>query len=244
VNGDGFADVIVSALEYDNGETDEGRAYVYIGSAAGLMTDPVWTAEGNQATARFGWSVGTAGDVNGDGYSDIIVSAFQYDNGETDEGRAYVYLGSATGVAANPAWTGEGNQAGAKYGDQVATAGDIDGDGYAEFIVGAPGYDAGQTDEGCVYIYRGSAFGLSGTPAWTLESKQAGAQYGTSVASAGDVNRDGFADVLIGAEMYDNGQLNEGRAYLHLGSAAGLNLAPAWTAESGLRRSCPSTAMN
>jgi hypothetical protein len=231
VNGDGFADVIVGAFQYDNGETDEGSAYVYLGSAVGLVTTPAWTAEGNQASALFGYSVGSAGDVNGDGFSDIIVGAHLHDNGETDEGRAYVYLGSAAGVAATPAWTGEGNQAGARFGYQVATAGDIDGDGYDEIIVGAPRYDAGQTDEGRVYIYRGFSTGPSTFPR-TLESNQAGAQYGIAVASAGDVNRDGFADVLIGAELFDNGQNNEGRAYLHLGSAAGLNVTPAWFAEN------------
>ena len=64
-----------------------------------------WTAESDQASARFGISVATAGDVNGDGYSDVIVGASHYDNGETNEGRAYVYHGSAAGLATSAAWT-------------------------------------------------------------------------------------------------------------------------------------------
>jgi hypothetical protein len=60
-----------------------------------LLTSPSWTAESNQANALFGYSVGTAGDVNGDGYSDVIVGAYMYDNGELSEGRAYVYHGSS-----------------------------------------------------------------------------------------------------------------------------------------------------
>ena len=113
VNGDGFSDVIVGALLYDNGETDEGRAYVYHGSAAGLATTAAWTAESNQDDAHFGYSVATAGDVNGDGFSDVIVGAYVYDNGETNEGRAFVYHGSAAGLSPTAAWTAESNQAGA-----------------------------------------------------------------------------------------------------------------------------------
>jgi hypothetical protein len=86
--------VIVGAPYYANGESYEGRAYVYEGSASGLSATAAWTAESDQANAYFGYSVGTAGDVNGDGYSDVIVGAYSYDNGETNEGRAYVYYGN------------------------------------------------------------------------------------------------------------------------------------------------------
>ncbi len=64
-----------------------------------LATAAAWTAESDQAGAWFGASVATAGDVNGDGYSDVIVGARFYDNGETDEGRAYLYIGSAAGIS-------------------------------------------------------------------------------------------------------------------------------------------------
>ena len=82
----------------------------------------------------------TAGDVNGDGYSDVIVGAPSYDNGQTDEGVALVYHGSASGLPATPSWTGEINWAGAAFGSAVSTAGDMNGDGYSEVIVGAPLY--------------------------------------------------------------------------------------------------------
>ena len=168
----------MGADAYDNGQTDEGRAYVYLGSAAGLAATAAWTAESDQAGARFGISVATAGDVNGDGYADVIVGADGYDNGQTDEGRAYVYLGSAAGLAATAAWTAESDQAGANFGYSVATAGDVNGDGYADVIVGADDYDNGQTDEGRAYVYLGSAAGLAATAAWTAESDQAGADFG------------------------------------------------------------------
>jgi len=86
--------VIVGAYAYSNGQTNEGRAFVYHGSASGLSTTAAWTAESDRAYAIFGWSVSTAGDVNGDGYSDVIVGAYGYDNGQTDEGRVYVYYGN------------------------------------------------------------------------------------------------------------------------------------------------------
>jgi hypothetical protein len=83
---------------------------VYHGSASGLSTTPNWTAESNQANAEFGFSVASAGDVNGDGFSDVIVGAWLFDNGETDEGRAFVYHGSASGLSTTPNWTAESNQ--------------------------------------------------------------------------------------------------------------------------------------
>ncbi len=232
VNGDGFSDVIVGSADYDNGETDEGRAYVYHGSAAGLLASPAWTVESNQANAYFGSPVATAGDVNGDGYSDIIVAAPYYDNGQTDEGRVHVYHGSASGLAISPAWTAESDQADARLGYPVATAGDVNGDGYSDVIVAAPAYDNGETDEGRAYVYHGSAAGLPASPAWTAEGNQTGALFGFSAATAGDVNGDGYADVIVPAQLYDNGQTDEGRAYVYHGSAAGLPASPAWTVES------------
>ena len=131
-----------------------------------LATSPAWTAEGDQAYANFGASVATAGDVDGDGYSDVVVGAPSYDNGQADEGRAYVYRGSAAGLSATPAWTAESDQASAFFGLWVSTAGDVNGDGYSDVIVGAPCYDNGQADEGRAYVYHGSAAGVSGSPAW------------------------------------------------------------------------------
>ena len=232
VNGDGYSDVIVGASYHSNGQTNEGRAYVYHGSASGLATSPNWTVESDQAGARFGWHVSTAGDVNGDGYSDVIVGAFAYDNGQTDEGRAFVYHGSATGLSSTPAWTAESDQAGAYFGWSVSPADDVNGDGYADVIVGVRYYDNGQTDEGRAYVYHGSALGLSATPNWTSESDQAYAEFGVVVSGAGDVNGDGYSDVIVGAWYYDNGQTDEGRVFVYHGSATGLSSAPSWTAES------------
>jgi hypothetical protein len=232
VNGDGFDDVIVGALSYDNGQTDEGRAFVYHGSVSGLSATPNWTAESDQASAVFGGAVSTAGDVNGDGFDDVIVGASIFDNGQTDEGRVFVYHGSVSGLSATPNWTAESDQVSAWFGISVATAGDVNGDGFDDVIVGAQLYDNGQTDEGGAFAYQGSASGLSATPNWTAESNQADAYTGRSVGTAGDVNGDGFDDVIVAAFFYDNGQTDEGRAFVYQGSASGLSVTPDWTAES------------
>src|SRR6185503_7598863 len=127
VNGDGYSDVIIGTWYYDNGQTDEGAAFIYHGSSSGITTTLQTQLECNQASASMG-NVASAGDVNGDGYSDVIVGAWQYDNGQSDEGRAFVYLGSAGGLSTSAAWTAESDQTLAAFGNAVATAGDVNGD--------------------------------------------------------------------------------------------------------------------
>jgi hypothetical protein len=156
--------VIVGAYSFDNGQTDEGAVFVYHGSPAGLSPAPAWTAEGEQPGALFGSAVGSAGDVNGDGYSDVIVGAPLYDNIESAEGRAYVYLGSPTGLATGATWTAESDQVAANLGRSAAGAGDVNGDGYADVIVGAPVFDDTQADEGRVYLFLGSGAGIALPP--------------------------------------------------------------------------------
>ncbi len=121
----------------------------------GVLTGPAWTAEGNQNGAWFGASIASAGDVDGDGFSDVIVGAPTYDNGELGEGRAFLYLGSANGLSTTPAWSAESNQVNAELGNSVATAGDVNGDGFSDVIVGAWQYDSDETNEGRVFVYLG-----------------------------------------------------------------------------------------
>ena len=231
VNGDGYPDVIAGAPNYTNGQSSEGRAFLYLGSAGGITTTPAWTAESNQAFANFGGTVAGAGDVNGDGYSDVLVAAQGYSNGQSNEGRCYLYLGSASGLSSAPAWTAESNQPSSGFGSSLGTAGDVNGDGFSDVIVGAYLYDNGQSNEGRAFVYHGSAAGLSATPSWTFESNQALSDFGISVATAGDVNADGYSDVLIGADAYDNNFDDEGRVYLFLGGDGGLLATPNWTGD-------------
>ena len=232
VNGDGFADVIVGAVFFDNGQDDEGAAFMYLGSASGLGTAPAWQAESDQDAARFGASVAGAGDVNGDGFADVIVGARLFDNGEANEGAAFGYLGAASGLVTTAAWQAESEQDFAGFGDAVAAAGDVNGDGFADLIVGAPRFDNGEIDEGAAFVFLGSAPGLSTAADWQAESDQEFANFGSSVAGAGDVNGDGYADVIVGAPFFDNGEGVEGAAFVYYGSGSGLSTMPVWRAES------------
>jgi hypothetical protein len=233
VNADGYSDVIVGAPYYDNGQSGEGMAFAYHGNSSGLSETPNWSAESNQESANFGRCVSSAGDVNNDGYSDVIVGAPYYDNVETNEGMVFAYHGSSSGLSLSSNWVFTAGQGGACVGTSVSSAGDVNGDGYSDVIVGAHHYDNGETDEGVAFVYHGSSSGLPYALAdWFGESNQAGANYGTSVSSAGDVNGDGYSDVIVGAPYYDNGNMEEGGAFVYLGSSSGLLASADWTAES------------
>ena len=131
-----------------------------LGSATGIADGDPTSAdaqlESDQAAGSFGIRVASAGDVNGDLYDDVIVGATLYDAGQTDEGAAFIFLGSATGLAdgdpGNAATRLEGSQVSARFGSGVGGAGDIDGDGYDDVVVGAHLFDSGQQDEGAAFL--------------------------------------------------------------------------------------------
>ena len=235
VNHDGFSDVIIGAPDYHDDQSEEGRVYLFLGSGAGLAITPTWTITGGQKDAQFGYAVASAGDVNGDDYDDIIVGARRYSNGQSYEGRVYLFYGAASGPASSPDWTAEIDRASAAFGSAVGSAGDVNGDGYDDVIVGAPGYDDNPAGEGggAVFVYYGSELGLSTTPNWAVIGHQAGARLGVSVGAAGDVNHDGFADVIAGAPGQDLDQADVGAAFIFYGSGSGLSQVPNRTISAG-----------
>ena len=231
VNGDGFSDFLISAMAFDGENSLEGKAELYLGSPSGSETEPSWVTWGGQWAAWYGSGIGGAGDVNGDGYSDIIVGSQGLDIDETDEGMAYVYHGSPSGPSTTPDWTAAGNQINTFFGTSTTSAGDVNGDGFADVIIGAQSYDNGEDNEGAAYLYVGSEAGLGENPAWQVEGDQAEAYMGFSVSSAGDVNGDGFSDVIVGIYRWDSGGLEDiGAASVYYGSPDGLSLTPDWQA--------------
>ncbi len=233
VNGDGYDDFIVGEEAYTNGQTDEGRALLFMGSSSGLAAEPTWQAEGNATEARYGYSVASAGDVNGDGYSDVIIGAYRYPaGGLSQSGKAYVYLGGSGGLGSTP-WTAQGDMIDAYFGYSVAGAGDLNGDGFGDVVIGAAAYTNPQVNEGRVYIYLGSTQGLGANPSLTIEMNHSEGRFGSCVAGAGDVNGDGYSDVIAGTWYWsgDGSLTEEGRVDVFLGMAGsvGLHETPTFT---------------
>jgi hypothetical protein len=235
VNGDGWADVIVGAPSFDNGDSSEGAAFVYYGFPSGLEQYPAWKAESNQGWAHMGVCVSTAGDVNGDGFWDVAVGIPDWDNasGDEDVGRVQVFYGSSSGLKGTADWVKNGALSNDNFGWSVACAGDVNGDGYSDLIVGVPFGGGAYKNEGAAHVFHGSSGGLSLIPDWSKSPTEEGAaEFGLSVASAGDVNGDGFDDVIVGCPYYSNEQTRVGAAYAYFGSKEGLSELPDWFARA------------
>ena len=206
VNNDGFDDLIVGAYLNDAGGSNAGRAYVYSGQSGALL----YTFTGEAADDRFGWSISCAGDVNKDGFDDLIVGASLNDAGGFRVGRAYVYSGQS-GVLLYT-FTGEAEEDG--FGVSVSGAGDVNKDGFDDLIVGASLNDAGGSRAGRAYVYSGQ----SGTLLHTFTGDAAADRF-HSVSGAGDVNNDGFDDLIVGAYGINADGSYVGRAYVFSGQS-------------------------
>jgi hypothetical protein len=208
VDHDGYDDVMIWAGDTAN---HPSRVYLYRGGKAGLVTaNPAVLIA--PAGARFGESMSGAGDVNGDGFADVIIGA-------ESARRAFLYLGSSTGLmTSSPIILTTPYSSGSdSFGHSVGGAGDVNGDGYDDIIVGA--YNSSDFN-GQVYLYYGSSAGLNLAPTMLINSKlPSRSWFGYHVAGAGDVNNDGYADIVVGAHASNN---TEGRAYLYYGSSAGV----------------------
>jgi hypothetical protein len=229
VNGDGYADVLIGASHYHLNSGYEGAVYLYTGSAEGISAQPAWTMVGPMGDAQFGYAVSSAGDVNGDGYDDILIGARNYSMKSSNEGAAFLYLGNPSGPQNTAVWQISGGQTGALLGHALAGLGDINHDGYADFAVSAPNFDQGELDTGLVMVFLGSETGPSLSPTWSATGTQADERLGSAVASAGDVDGNGYTDLIVGARGYDSGTIvDAGAAYLFYNTAGSLSPTAAW----------------
>jgi hypothetical protein len=250
VNGDGFDDLIIGVPLDDTNATDSGAVYVVFGTGSATNVELSEVADGVGGFVIYGGTeidnVGTAvcnaGDVNGDGLDDIVIGAARYDDvNATNSGRSYVVFGKEDGTVVslsaiesnsnNGGFVINGAAAGDGLGASVSTAGDINGDGLADIIVGADGYNAAVSDEesisnvGASYVIYGKTTG-SEVDVSSLESQglqitgiNASDYSGCSVSAAGDVNGDGIADLIIGAKYADPGnQSGSGQSYVVFGA--------------------------
>ncbi|MBI4405633.1 MAG: FG-GAP repeat protein [Deltaproteobacteria bacterium] len=231
-DGDGYSDVIVGAGSSSISGSGRGIAYIYSGSSSGVSTSVARTLTypGSDNGANFGYSVAKTGDVNGDGYGDVLVGAYLSAISGTNRGIAYLYLGSSSGVSNSPyrTFTYPGSDNNAYFGISVSAAGDVNADGYADLLVGSPGSNS---SKGVVYVYHGSSVGPSTTPNGTLSysGSDSGAFFGYPVSWAGDVNNDGYADIIVGSFQSDISAADKGAAFVYHGSSGSLSTSPSTT---------------
>jgi len=210
INGDGYDDLIIGTPFADVAANNSGAAYVLFGKAEGfsnLTTADLngsngFTISGAGAGSYSGTSVSSAGDINGDGFSDLIVDA-KY------AASAYVIFGKSDGFSQTLNVSTLNGADGfkisgdalSKFGDSVSSAGDVNGDGYGDLIIGAT------SGTGSAYVLFGKAGGFSdistadinGANGFKLSGAASGDLTGISVSSAGDINKDGFDDMIVGA---------------------------------------------
>ncbi|MDT8858435.1 VCBS domain-containing protein [Paracoccaceae bacterium Fryx2] len=227
VNGDGFDDLIVGALGDDPNGVSSGASFVVFGKTDGTAVELSaieagtggFVINGVSALDQSGWSVSSAGDVNGDGFDDLIVGARGDDPNGNESGASFVVFGKTDGTAvelsAIEAGTGgfviNGVSASDRSGYSVSSAGDVNGDGFDDLIVGANGDDPNGVSSGASFVVFGKTDGTAvelsaiaaGTGGFVINGMSAYDQSGISVSSAGDVNGDGFDDLIVGAPYDD-----------------------------------------
>ncbi len=241
VNGDGFGDLVMGAP----GGAGGGVGYVVFGKASGfganLDLSNLNGANGFKILGAAnaysaGFSVASAGDINGDGIADLVIGAIGASPHGTYSGAAYVVFGKLGGVgasidlsalAAADGFKISGAAPGDSSGFSVASAGDLNGDGFADIIIGAPGADPHGGGSGAAYVVFGKAGGfgsnidlssLNGTNGFRIAGAAAYDASGRSVASAGDVNGDGFDDLIVSARHHN---ASSGASFVVFGKASG-----------------------
>ncbi len=225
VNADGFDDVLVGAFGNDSGGVDAGAAYVVLGPISHSMSLENADASivGEESGDRLGFTLSDAGDLDGDGFHDIILGAYQHDS---SSGAAYVFRGPVSGYrdasSADATMLGETPYDDAGY--SVSGAGDVNGDGLDDVLVGATGVSTSVQGAGAAYLVLGPATASEFSLAYAQARILGENQYepaGFSVSGAGDVDGDELDDVLLGLPDSSLAGRESGAAYLVYGPITG-----------------------
>ena len=215
VNGDGRGDVAGGAQRVViGGVSGVGRVYVFHSTGAGIASTAATLDGAGGMNSYFGARVASAGDVNGDGYGDLLVT-----NANND---AFIFPGGPNGIISNA--VPSTLVTGIVMNESISPAGDVNGDGYADLVVGTPQ----ASTPGQAYLLLGGPQGLSKVPSWNVDGSDAqmgstSPQFGVSVSAAGDVNGDGYSDIVIGApDQAHSGTSNTGNVYVYLGGPSKL----------------------
>lgn len=210
LNGDGYDDIILGQeMSSASGFSSSGSAFAYSGLDGSLLYQ--W--HGSATYDSLGCSVSNAGDINGDGFDDVIVGAYGASpNGVPAAGAAYAF----SGADGSTLYQWNGSITDDNFGSVVSGAGDVNGDGFDDVIIGAEGATVGAlSNVGAAYVYSGA----DGSQLYMWNGAANNDKFGASVSDAGDVNADGFDDVIMGAPQAHSGGLNDtGLAYVCSGA--------------------------
>ena len=232
VDGDGYGDVVIGAPGWDLAwGSDQGEIRVFLGGPAGLAATPVFAVAGIYDGDGFGTAV-ALGDTSGDGLADVIVGAPLSDDTDTeaapDGGVVAVYPGTPSGPQAIDYSFLKGTTPGEHFGASVTVIPRADGDEFGELLVGAPGYSVGGVGRGRAQLFGGTPGATSDTIRWEVVGVAPGDGLGSAVAHAGDVDGDGFSDLLVGAPGSAVGGVEAGWVGLWYGSSVGPSTVAAW----------------